>query len=543
MLLPPLTERIFGYILQIEQVTERGGGRLFKLIIADDDVRIREGLSRVVDWGALGFRLAGCYGDGQQVLEHLERDHVDVVLTDIKMNRVSGLEVARTIQDRFPNTVCVLVSAYQEFDFAHQAIALGVKDYLFKPTRIADIRRVFSGIARDLEQESEQLEQADRRQKRYEEMNELWRTQFLYDLYMGTLRTQEQISALASRYDGDQPLGPALFFRFSLTGEKEGWEETQDVLQRMFHGQEQAFVYDPVMIEPERLEALAVLRDASLDAESRARKRMEELRTQAEEMAGIHMTLLEVQPFESLAAFAARPRKRLGPEQIQQTGVLSPEAAEGFLAQQRLLLSYLSAGNMDQAHTLAEEIVGQLENLPLLQQKLLMVDLVARLEMRLQALGLITPALPLYDGLMRAGDARAIQGWFQERINDWRRQFPPIQTTESVIVMLKRLVQDRYASAISLDMAAETVFLSPVYVSRLFKQETGQNFSDYVANVRFEKAKALLRRSDIRIFDVGQRTGYANPRYFYRVFKQMSGYTPSEYRRLFGAEGAADDAD
>ena len=163
--------------------------------------------------------------------------------------------------------------------------------------------------------------------------------------------------------------------------------------------------------------------------------------------------------------------------------------------------------------------------------------------MRLQALGLITPALPLYDGLMRAGDARAIQGWFQERINDWRRQFPPIQTTESVIVMLKRLVQDRYASAISLDMAAETVFLSPVYVSRLFKQETGQNFSDYVANVRFEKAKALLRRSDIRIFDVGQRTGYANPRYFYRVFKQMSGYTPSEYRRLFGAEGAADDAD
>ena len=75
---------------------------MFKLIIADDDVRIREGLSRVVDWGALGFRLAGCYGDGQQVLEHLERDHVDVVLTDIKMNRVSGLEVRGRFRIVFP---------------------------------------------------------------------------------------------------------------------------------------------------------------------------------------------------------------------------------------------------------------------------------------------------------------------------------------------------------------------------------------------------------------------------------------------------------
>ena len=106
---------------------------MFRLIIADDEPRIRAGFTRIVNWEELGFRVVGCYADGSQVLEHLRREHADVVLTDIKMKQVGGLEVAQQIKAHHPNTVCVLVSAHQEFDFAHAAIAAGVKDYLFKP--------------------------------------------------------------------------------------------------------------------------------------------------------------------------------------------------------------------------------------------------------------------------------------------------------------------------------------------------------------------------------------------------------------------------
>ena len=166
---------------------------MFKLIIADDEPRIREGLLKIVDWTALGFEVAGCYADGTQVLAHLKRNAADAVLTDIRMPRLNGLEVAREIREHFPHTLCVLVSAYQEFEFAHQAISLGVADYLFKPTRISDIRRVFGNLAKRLEQEAVELEAADERQRRYEEMNELWRRQTLYDLYMGILPEEESI--------------------------------------------------------------------------------------------------------------------------------------------------------------------------------------------------------------------------------------------------------------------------------------------------------------------------------------------------------------
>ena len=86
------------------------------------------------------------------------------------------------------------------------------------------------------------------------------------------------------------------------------------------------------------------------------------------------------------------------------------------------------------------------------------------------------------------------------------------------------------------------MFLSPVYVSRLFKQETGETFTDYITKVRIEKAKELLSYSAVKVYDVGRRTGYFNPRYFYRVFKNITGYTPSEYRREFALKGENDES-
>ena len=72
---------------------------MFKLIIADDEVRIREGFLKIVDWASLGFQVVGCYADGRQVLEHLKKEIADVVLTDIRMQHVGGLEVAQEIRD------------------------------------------------------------------------------------------------------------------------------------------------------------------------------------------------------------------------------------------------------------------------------------------------------------------------------------------------------------------------------------------------------------------------------------------------------------
>ena len=317
---------------------------MFRLIIADDEPRIRAGFTRIVNWEELGFRVVGCYADGSQVLEHLRREHADVVLTDIKMKQVGGLEVAQQIKAHHPNTVCVLVSAHQEFDFAHAAIAAGVKDYLFKPTRLADIRRVFSSIAQDLERESSLLEQQVQAHKQYEEMNQLWRSQFLYDLYMGALRKSDMADAQARHYYPACEKHGVLLCSLGFTGDATQ-EEMRDILRRLFQGNVEGLEYDPVSIKSSSLAVMAVFDAAQSSAEERLRLRIEDLIAQAKDTSGVTLYIQEFCRYDSLQAFIDRPRHQAV---LMENGTkLDSAYSQQLLSQQRLLFSYLTSRSMD----------------------------------------------------------------------------------------------------------------------------------------------------------------------------------------------------
>ena len=506
---------------------------MFRLIIADDEIRIREGFTRIVNWEELGFRVVGCYADGSQVLEHLEREHADVVLTDIKMKQVGGLEVAQVIHDQYPNTVCVLVSAHQEFDFAHAAIAAGVKEYLFKPTRLADIRRVFSSIAQQLERESELMEKAAQAHRKYEEMNQLWRSQYLYDLYMGALRKSDMADAQAAHYYPDyHKHGVLLCFLHYAASDPQ--EETRDVLRRLFQGSVAGLEYDPVSINSSGLAVMAIF-DANQDEmEKQFQEQIADLAAQAKETSGIEMTISEFRRYNSLQHFIDRPRFRIGqaPQKLEPDSV----ASQAFLSWQRLLLSYLTSRSPDQARALVYEIVERLKPYTLDMQRSILIDTAARIQTRLVDLQLAPHTMPRYDLLMSAAEPQQLAAWLESTIEQWMQSMPATNTPQQVISQIKSYIMEHYADQLSLDVVAEHVFLSPVYVSRLFKQETGDNFTDFITRVRIDKARELLRHADILVCDVGQRVGYPNPRYFYRVFKHMTGDTPSGYRSRFMQE-------
>ncbi len=518
---------------------------MFKLIIADDEIRIREGFRKIVDWSSLGFQVVGCYADGQQILDHLKQEPVDVVLTDIRMQHVGGMEVAQEIRDHYPHTMCVLVSAYQEFEFAHQAISLGVTDYLFKPTRIAEIRRVFTDIARRLEHEAEILEMEDDRQRRYEEMNELWRCQLLYDLYMGILPKDESYLQQTCHFYPQFHECAVLLRIFSIEGMDDTGglsEEIADVIRRMFHGETEGIIYDlmtldggeaavTAVVERERMEEMGRILDAKLS----------ELACQAGELTGIRLAFIRKEQFSSLTAFAQRPRRPLKTSELASAEQLDQFSVQEIISCQRLMLSYLTAGDREKALTLSEEMVHQMERLSLDMQKNLTMDIMSRLQTKLQEMDLLPFTLPRYDQLWAARDSAGVSEWMKEQITRILGSLPGENNMQKVIGQLKNYIQEHYMEPISLDQAAEYVFLSPVYISRMFKQETGENFTDYLTSMRMRAARALLMRPDIRVCDVGVRTGYPNPRYFYRVFKRMNGLTPGEYRRQYVSEDNEED--
>jgi YesN/AraC family two-component response regulator len=124
---------------------------MYSIIIADDEREIRNGLSAYIDWGNLGYTLAGTVENGEQAIDLIQRGHVDVALCDIRMPVKTGLDVARYVYENHIPTTVVLFSAYRDFEYARTAMQYGVKHYIVKSTKYADLLASFVAIKDELD--------------------------------------------------------------------------------------------------------------------------------------------------------------------------------------------------------------------------------------------------------------------------------------------------------------------------------------------------------------------------------------------------------
>lgn len=129
---------------------------MYRLIIADDELVIRNGIATAIAWKELGFEVVGRFDDGKDVIKYLENNTVDVVFTDVEMYDVSGLEVASWVAEHCPHVIVVIISGYKEFDYVKEAISSNVYDYILKPINPEEIKRVFLKIRKKLDEEKPQ---------------------------------------------------------------------------------------------------------------------------------------------------------------------------------------------------------------------------------------------------------------------------------------------------------------------------------------------------------------------------------------------------
>lgn len=125
--------------------------KLYSLLIVEDEKMEREALASIVPWQELGFRVVGALRDGVECLEYLKANVPDVILTDIRMTRISGIEIARFIKEQELNTQIVFMSGHRDFEYARQAVELGVAQYLLKPIPLPTLREVFTQLRQKLD--------------------------------------------------------------------------------------------------------------------------------------------------------------------------------------------------------------------------------------------------------------------------------------------------------------------------------------------------------------------------------------------------------
>lgn len=193
---------------------------MYSLLIAEDELTTRRGLVNMVKWNELGFQVDGEFSDGQELLDYMKDNMPDVILTDIKMSRVSGLDVAKFVSEKNLPVQVVFLSGYKDFEYAQSAMEYRVLHYLVKPISLPKLREVFTGIRKKLDEQNELQNGLLRQADHYQKLINYQRQQFISEIWTGKVDTaglaDERLMLLNL---GKEQTGKLYFIRVTLKKE------------------------------------------------------------------------------------------------------------------------------------------------------------------------------------------------------------------------------------------------------------------------------------------------------------------------------------
>lgn len=414
---------------------------MYKLIIVDDEEEIRDGLAEMIDWTGLGYTVEAKLSDGADAIRFLEEHGADVILTDIKMTFASGIDIARFVHDNKLTAKVVVLSGFQEFSLAREAIRYNVVHYLLKPTDLDEVVGVFRRLAKELEEEKLECELQLKQNQHVKTLKQLLMEQFFFNMLFGGGWTHD-LAELGRKL---RQLGLAV-------NPSEGHACIMSVDWSSNSGEPLA------ERKPEDRQALSVAITKDRDQ--------------------IHYTCLHQEGYRFV--IVANSLIDCSRDDFQK------KAEKYFLQTQSALSSLLG------------------------------------LSIRLVTMKLYNSLLELIQDCAAQTEVRAAD----------EESLPIVEPEHERVIIrhAKQFIEEHFEMDLSLTEVSRHVGLNPAYFSRLFKQETGQTYSDYVIDVRIRKAMDYLKDPKYKVYEIGFLVGYQNTKYFHKLFKRQTGLTPSEYR-------------
>jgi len=521
----------------------------YKVFFVEDEIEIREGIRDNVAWKEHGFEFCGEAPDGEMALPLLQATKPDVLITDIRMPFMDGLQLSQIVRDRLPATKIIILSGHDEFEYAQKAIKLGVFEYLLKPVSVQDLHQVLQKAAAELDQERGEQQALQELRDQVEENRAALRERFLLRLVTGAASPAEAI-------EKSQLLGIDLIARSYLAVairiEPADRSEPLD-LHRLRRAQRLAAVLvennpDAFLLRKDLHEWVLLLKGGSPENLTEERDLL--LARMQQAVSGAHCELFAgsgtpqnriteichsfLQAADSLEE-AARGRKSAGG-----AGDGSDEASL-LKVDKSAVEDYLRSGTVEGFDAFFETFSRPLGERALrspVAKNYIFTDVVLASARFVDELGgdvdQVVPELGSIETVLE-GIAGVEQ--LRERVRSilaGALAFRDNLVTHQYAGMIKQAqeyMERRYMDPeLSLSDVAGEVNHSACHFSAIFSQETGQTFKEYLTEIRIKKARELLRTTTLKAFEICDRVGYRDPHYFSHVFHKHTGLTPMEYR-------------
>lgn len=528
---------------------------MYRVLIADDEGIMRDALKNIIE-SNFGKECELAFArTGRAVVELAETFRPDIVFMDIQMPGINGIQAIREIHKFSSSIKFFIITAYDKFDYAKEAINLGVLDYLTKPVKKAVVVSVLERAMKEIDEERKKRSDDLKIQEKLETVIPIVENGFVNSLILqdensGDLSYYRSLLDISQEYayvlllqfgepDSDgiltTPVGMSMraqaFYPDLRAVCKEFFScvvgsimTNRIVLVVPFHGRTQEYRERIQIIE----QARHLVRKLSSRFDARFR-------------AGIGKPyLLEELKLSYREAYRALSQSTSGVAHVDDLAIRGEYVGDYPDALERKLFQQVARADWDGTRQTANQffdwmIHNYYDDREDIQLKVLEFVIWAERE------AFMNGNIEKYDfhsrkdylsAVLACPDYTSLREWFLQKLEDVCRKSAARkkEQSEGVITKAKAYIDEYYARDLSLDDVSRMVNISPYYFSKLFKEKSGENFIEYLTRVRIAHAKELLKNPELSIKEICLQVGYSDPNYFSRIFKKQEDVTPSEYR-------------
>ncbi len=535
---------------------------MLKVFLVEDESIVREGLRDNIPWQQYGYQFVGEASDGEMALPLIQKTRPDVLLTDIKMPFMDGLSLSRIVHQEFPDMKIIIISGYDDFEYARQAISVGVEQYLLKPITRANLQKVLTDLKTKIETEREQKHYQEKFQDESREYEQFSRTNFFVKVFEGRMPVQdiyEEASKLSLKINA--PCYNLLMFNLQekRAGENMGFESEDFARKReeLLH----YFVrYPENLVFRWNVNTYGVLIKGNIEQMKELAEKylenVERICRPSEDILDWYAAVGE--PVERLSLLAECYSKvnHLFAYRFLMPHVhlFTKEATENYTPKREgSKIEDIDCTKMDPELMKDFLLRGSREDIPeFVDSYLLGIDKALQSTMFQNYLVLHVHFVTLAYVESIGGDkeefmADACDGKLQDKnltaeeipryMRDMLDKAMELRDRESdnqskrVLKKALAYIEENYSQeSFSLNSVAKEVNVSANYFSAIFSQAMQMTFIEYVTQKRMDKAKKLLRQTEKHAGDIALEVGYKDPHYFSFVFKKTQGCTPRDYR-------------
>lgn len=528
---------------------------MYRVLLVDDEEDVREGLVVEVDWEALDLRIVGLAENGREALEMAERVEPDIVITDISMPFMDGLELARRLRERNPLVKLVILTGYDEFDYARQAVSLSVDEYLLKPFSAAHLTELLTRLRAQMEAEITEREDVQQLREHYRTSLPLLQA----DLIATLLHRQKSSAYILSR---------ASQCGLELTGRRYGvsiltLHPSEDPELKLFaalniaaevwaeHKAGHAFLHQETVVLL-YVEPLKTLEGTQVEAENLQQQVLENVIRSIRHYLRVPVTIGSSRLVDSLpevkhayedALLALDYRLVPGTDSLIYIADVERQAA-GKLRfdelKQQTLTRCLKAGTQTELEQglqiIFREITVEHGRSDI---QLYLIEVLTTVWKAAQASGedmedIFGAGFQLYTDLFRLPGlseaqqkVREVCLLVQQRISSGRQH-----VYKDIVEQALAFTKKHYADPdLSIQKVCAHLHISSGYFCSIFKKEVQLTFLQYLMQIRMDEARELLRSTELKSFQIAEKVGFAEPNYFSFCFKKNIGVSPKEYRK------------